>query len=252
MWYSIHASQDQNLQAEIKYLRDTGAVVKVNGKLMVGIPDVNGTRIEVSDLEVIEPGTQPQPEYEVNFDVTTDWPVFVNDRYEYQIKYPMGASISLHGPVGFSSEDLPEGMSAEQYMDSLLKEYTDRLCVQIDYALGWITISAPPNQEKFLNPCGPTGVGAGEIIPIIQSIYVGDQLYQADGHEIRLQIADSDGNPITGETLDLHYEMFMIRLEDGTVIRFGSTPNHEATYEDYLMKTRETLLQILTTYQPSS
>jgi hypothetical protein len=249
MWYSIHASQDQALQAQIEQVRDTGSVVKVDGQLLVGIPDVNGTRIEVSNIEVLHLGTQLTPEYEADFEISADWPVFVNDRYGYQIQYPMDATISLFGPVSFSQEDLPEGISSEQYMDSLLKEYTDRLCVQIHYSLGWITISAPPNQEKFLNPCGPTGVGAGEFVSTIQSVYVGDELYQANGHEIRLHLSDGSGGILTGETLDMHYEMYRIKLEDGTVIRYGSRPNHDATYEDYMMKTKETLLQILSTYQ---
>jgi hypothetical protein len=250
MWFSIHASQDPDLQTQIEQLHDTGAVVKVDGQLLVGVPDVNGTRIEVSKLEVIEPGTQKTPQYEADFKVSADWPVFVNDRYGYQIKYPKEATISLYGPQGFSMEDKPEDMTADQYMDSLLKEYTDRLCVQIEYALGWIYIAAPPNAVKYLTPCGPTGVGAGELINKIQSIYVGDQLYQANGYEIRLQVNDGSGNLLMGETLDLHHEMFMVKLDDGTVIRFGSKSRHDATYEDYLMKTRETLLHILTTYQP--
>ena len=250
MWYSINASQDEAFQAQIEALRDTGAIVKVSGKLLVGIPDVNGTRIEVVSLEVIEAGTIEQPPLVDVFDPTIEWPVFINDRYGYQISYPQDAAISLFGPEGFSMEDKPVDMSAEQYMDSLLKEYTNRLCVKIEYSLGWIYIAAPPNKEKFLTPCGPTGMGAGEMITKIETILIGDQLYQADGTEFKLQIADNAGNLITGETLDLHGEMFRVELEDGTVIRFGSTPRHDATYEDYLLKTKEILMQILTTYEP--
>lgn len=125
------------------------------------------------------------------------------------------------------------------------------MCVQIEYSLGWIYIAGPPNKEKFLTPCGPTGLGAGEIINKIETIAVGDQYYQANGVEFKLQAADSDGNPITGESLDLHGEMFRIELDDGVVIRYGSFPRQNATYEDYMMKTKETLLQILATYQKS-
>jgi hypothetical protein len=248
MWYSIYASQDESLQAQIESLRDTGTVVKVSGKLLVGFPDVNGTRIEVSELIVIEAGTEEQPSPET-LDPTADWQIFISDRYNYEIKSPMNATISMYGPEGFSMEDKPEGMTADQYMDSLLKEYTNQLCIKIEYSLGWIYIAAPPNKEKMLNPCGPTGLGAGEIIDKIENITIGDRLYQANGTEFKLQTADSAGNPITGETLDLHGEMFRVELEDGTVIRFGSTPRHDATYEDYLMKTKEILLQILTTFQ---
>jgi hypothetical protein len=72
MLYSIHASQDESLQAQIESLRDTGEVVKVSGKLLVGFPDVNGSRIEVSKLDVIEAGTEEQPDLET-FDPTADW-----------------------------------------------------------------------------------------------------------------------------------------------------------------------------------
>jgi hypothetical protein len=249
MWYSIYASKDESLKAQIEDFRDTGAIVLVSGKLMVGVPDVNGTRIEITSLELIEAGTEEQPPLDESIDPTADWPVFVNDRYGYQIQYPMDATISLFGPEGFPSDDLPVGMTPEQYMDSLLKEYTDRLCVKIEYSLGWIYIAAPPNKEFHYTACGPTGVGAGEVIPKIESIFIGEQLYEANGHEIRLKVDDGSGGVLMGETLDLHYEMFGVELEDGSVIRYGALPRHDATYDDYLMKTKDTLMQILATYQ---
>jgi len=247
MWYSIHASQDKTLQAQIESLWGTGAVVKVSGKLMVGFPDVNGTRIEVSEIEVIEAGTEEQPTLDP-FDPTADWPVFVNDRYSYKFSYPMNATLSFFGPESFQGDDLPEGMTADQYLDQLMKVYTNRLCVQIEYSLGWIYISSPPNQEKHFTPCGPTGVGAGDIIPLIENIFIGDQLYEATGHEI-LGKWEIDGTLVTGETLDRHYEMFRVELDDGTRISFGALPREDATYEDYLMKTKIMLLQILATYE---
>jgi hypothetical protein len=253
MWYSIYASQDEALQAQIEGLRDTGAVVKVSGKLMVGIPDVNGVRIEVSRLEVIEAGTGEQTALPVGIDdLTADWPVFINDRYGYQIKYPVEASINLFGPVSFSADEVPEGITPEQYLDELLKTYTDRLCVQIEISLGTIYISAPPNQGKSYTPCGPTGVGAGEIINKIENVYIGGQLYQANGMEVSLQLSDGSGGLKTGETLDMHYEWFSVTLEDGTRIGYGAIPRQDATYEDYLMKTKDLLLRIISTYQAFS
>jgi hypothetical protein len=250
MWYSIYASQDETLQAQIESLRDTGAVVNLSGKLLVGIPDVNGTRIEVSQLEVIEAGTSAQTALPVGIDdLTADWPVFINDRYDYQIKYPVEASINLFGPVSFSADEVPEGTTPEQYLDELLKTYTDRLCVQIEISLGTVYISAPPNQDKFYTPCGPTGVGAGEVINKIENVYIGGQLYQANGMEVRLQLSDGSGGLITGETLDMHYEWFSVTLENGTRIGYGAIPRQDASYEDYLMKTKDLLLQIISTYQ---
>jgi hypothetical protein len=105
------------------------------------------------------------------------------------------------------------------------------------------------NKEFHYTACGPTGIGAGEIIPKIESIYIGDQLYEANGHEIRLHMDDGAGGVLMGEILDLHYEMFGIELEDGTVIRFGALPRHDATYDDYLVKAKDTLLEILATYE---
>ena len=244
MWYSIYASQDEPLQAQIESNRDTGAVVKVSGKLLVGFPDINGTRIEVSELDVIEAGTAEQPALEYTFDPTADWPIFVNDRYGYQIKTPREATISLYGPMGFSQDELPEGMTAEQYMDQLLKTYTDRLCVYIEYSLGFIYISAPPNQGKLYVHCGTPAPGAGDHIAKIETVDIGDQLYQAKGNEFI-----SGGPSPSGETLDLHNEAFWIDLDDGTRITYGATPRSDANYEDYLMKSKEMLLQILATYE---
>ena len=52
-----------------------------------------------------------------------------------------------------------------------------------------------------------------------------------------------------GETLDMHNEFFRVELEDGTVFEYGASPHDEATFEDYLMKTKEILLRILDSYE---
>ena len=135
-------------------------------------------------------------------------------------------------------------MTEEQYLDQLTKEYTDQLCVQIEYSLGFIYISAPPNNDDdFYVHCGNPAWGAGETIAKDENIYVGEVLYQANGYEF---IGDM---PSTGETLDLHNEIFWVYLEDGTRIAYGATPRTDATYEDYLIKTKEMLLRILATYE---
>jgi len=243
MWYSIHSSHDESLQTQIESLRDTGASIKVSGKLIVGFPDVNGTRIEVSKLDVIEAGSQEQPTIEP-LDPTADWQVFINDRYGYKLSYPSNATITLYGPVRFSPDDVPENMTDEQYMEQLQKTFTDKLCVHIEYSLGFIYISAPPNQEKLHVHCGNPAPGAGDYIEKIENVSIGDTLYQASGSEFI-----SGGPSPSGETLDLHNETLWIDLEDGTRITYGATPRGDANYEDYLMKTKEILLRILATYE---
>jgi hypothetical protein len=192
-------------------------------------------------MTVIEAGTQEQPSVEP-FDPTADWPVFISDRYNYQIKYPQPATLSLYGPARFSSEDVPSGMTEEQYLDQLTKEYTDELCVHIEYGLGFIYISAPPNNtDNFMVHCGIPAWGAGDTIEKTENVTVGSVLYQANGWEFI-------GTMPAGETLDAHNELFWIFLEDGTRIAYGATPRTDATYEDYLAKGKDMLLQIMATY----
>ena len=215
--------------------------VQVSGKLLVGFPDVNSTRIEVSSLEVIEEGSEVQPTLETSFDPTADYQVYTNNRYGYQFKYPDRATLSFFGPDTFSPNDLPEGMTSEEYLETLQKTYTDQLCVQIEYSLGYIYISAVPNNtEDFMVDCGNTESFSGEILPLERTISIGSETYLAQGFEFTG----------TGETLDQHNELLWINLEDGNRIAFGATSRTDANYEDYLMKTQIILEQILSTYQP--
>ena len=238
MLFSID-SLDESLRTQLEDLRDTGALVKVWGELLTGIPDVNGSRIHVARLQVLQSGQQAQPTQSETIEVPEDWQIFINERYNYEFRYPEQAVISLTGPQHFSSGDVPEGMTPEQYMDQLMKTYTDKLCVMVELPLGYITISAPPNYGFKYTTCGRSGTGAGEMINKIESIEINGQTYPAKGFELL-------GG---GETLDLHNETFIVELPDGTMIQYGARPYANATYEDYQMKTKEVLKQILASYR---
>jgi hypothetical protein len=80
-------------------------------------------------------------------------------------------------------------------------------------------------------------------------MYVGDQLYRANGWDIKLEVDDGSVGFRMEETLDMHHEFFMLDLEDSTRITFGAAPRDDATYDDYVMKTKEILLKILATYE---
>jgi hypothetical protein len=51
------------------------------------------------------------------------------------------------------------------------------------------------------------------------------------------------------ETLDCHFEVMTIKMEDGTRIEFGSRHEPIASFEDYLMKGKPMLHQILASYE---
>ncbi len=240
MAYGIYASQDPSLQAEIESLRDTETLIQVSGKLLVGYPDVNSTRIEVSSLQVVEEGSAIQPTQESIIDPTADYQVYVNNRYGYQFKYPADrATLSFYGPTDFPPEDLPEGMTSQEYLESLLKEYTDQICIKLEYSLGFIYFSAEPNNsENFLVDCGNTETFDGNKTPLERIITIGLESYLARGYEY---IGE-------GETLDQHNEMLWIDLDDGTRIAYGGTSRTDANYVDYTMKTQIILERIISTY----
>ena len=105
--------------------------------------------------------------------------------------------------------------------------------------MGYLMISAPPNQDFRYYPCGRTGVGLGEIENKTEVVTIGGHTYEAKGIEVIGQ----------NETLAEHNETLVFMLEDGTRIEYGARPVNDATYEDYLMKGKGMLLQILATFE---
>jgi putative hemolysin len=51
VWYGLW-SADPELLAQIETLRDTGKTIKVWGQLLAGVPDINGTQIQVDRIEI--------------------------------------------------------------------------------------------------------------------------------------------------------------------------------------------------------
>ena len=239
MWFSVD-SNDEIIKSQLDSLRDTEAIIRVWGELMTGVPDVNGSRIQVARMEILEEGSVvAPPATEVVLDPTEGWETYVNQDNGYQFQHPATATITEFGVVGFSSDELPEDMSAEEYMAQLQAQYGNSLCVQVEYALGYLMISAPSNQDFRYYPCGRTGVGLGEIVNKTEVVTIGGQTYEAKGIEFIGQ----------DETLSEHNETLVFMLEDGTRIEYGARPVSDANYEDYLMKGKGMVLQILATYE---
>jgi hypothetical protein len=243
--YGIWA-MDEALRTELETLRDTGTVIRVWGDIVAGFPDWNGTQIRVSRYERVETPSgaiPPEPGWD---EPDRGWITYTNQRYGYRFQYPPTADIEEIGPQGYPTDEngipiggLPEGVTLDTYFDYLTKTYGNNLCVGIKYSLGYIYISAAENAEVRYATCGRTGVGVAEIIPKEEQIEVAGMTLTAKGMEVKGE----------GESLDGHNETMIVTLPDGTRIEYGATPRMDATYEDYLMKTRDVLLQILETFE---
>jgi len=240
MWYSIH-SNDETILQKLEELAGTQNLVEVSGELLTGIPDVNGTRIQAVELKVIGPAVQdvPTPVAEVLIDPTADWKVLTNELFGYQVRVPENAEVTWIGPQGFDPAELPDGTTPDEYFNILEEQYGSWLCLEIQYSLGSVLIGAPMDQGGEYATCARTGVGAGELTEVEEWITINGQEFLASGFEY---YAGS-------ETLDNHNETMSVVLENGIRIQYGSVPRNDARYEDYRMKTRDTLLLIVSSYQ---
>lgn len=213
---------------ELEALRDTDQIIRVSGQLICGVPDSFGCQLQVNRIEVDGEEIDPYGE----------WITYTNDNYGYEFLYPSDGIITETGVQGFPAEDLPEGMTNEEYMAQLSEEYSDRLCVGAKIGYGYIQISAPPNQQFLYSICGRTGVGVGEMIDKTEEVFIAGKTYIADGFEF----IGAD------ETLPEHNETMVIHLDDGTRIEYGARPDENGTFEDYLLGAKLTILEILSTY----
>ena len=247
LWYGIWGA-DPAIDSQLEDLRDTGTVIRVWGDLLAGIMDGNGTQIQVSRFEIVEEAYGAVPS-------APEWPeaddgmeVYLNEDYWYQLRVPPTATITGYGAVGFSADEVPEGMTADDYITELQEQYGSKLCVHIEYGLGYMYISAPPNEGFRYVPCGLTGLGAGETVERTHEVTIAGQTYTAQGFEWIGNMAPCSP---PRETLDCHNEMMRVVLDDGTQIEYGARHEPTATFEDYLTKGKAMLLQILTSYEPT-
>lgn len=237
--YGIHGA-DEGIQAQIESYRDSGQAVRISGQLIAGIPDWNGTQIIVTSIEPVEVDPALLPEAPMWEEETSGWMTYTNERYGYSFSYPETATITELGVMGYPTDEIPEGMTSDEYLAQLEKEYGDNFCVEVKYALGYIYIAADWETTSKYGVCGRTGVGAGELVDKTEELVIGGVSYTFEGFEFL-------GG---GEQLPVHNETLVGFLPDGTRIEFGASPRDDATFEDYVMKTRGMLMKIITTYQP--
>jgi hypothetical protein len=211
---------------ELEAQRDTDQIIRVSGQLICGVPDSFGCQLQIDRIEVDGEEIDPYGE----------WLVYTNDNYGYQFLYPSDGIIAETGVQGFSTDELPEGMSNEEYLAQLENQYSNNICVTVKVGYGYINISAPETQQYAF--CGRTGVGVGELINRTEEVFISGKTYIADGFEF---IG-------TDETLPEHNETMVIHLDDGTRIEYGARPDENGTFEDYLLGAKLTILEILSTY----
>ncbi len=232
-------AKDETTARELAELRNSGQAIRVWGQIIIGASmDWNGTQIQVERYQLVEAPTAelaPAPRWEPPDD---GWMVYVNDNYMYQFRYPPSASISEHGVESFRTADLPEGMTPDEYIASLQATYGPNICVGVETDLAYLYISAPVNEGRRFTPCGPTGLGAFEIVEKSEEVTIGSAAYQANGVEF---IGE-------GDNLEEHGELMSLALPNGTRLAYGSRPRVDATYTDYEMKGRPLIHQIMATF----
>jgi len=234
MWYSIHSNDPAVLQ-QILDLRGTDQVVTVSGELLTGVPDVNGSRIQASQINLTGEAQSAAAPETASQDPRADWQFYQDPGGKYTFRFPPTADVIVHGIEGFPTDELPDGMTPDEYMQQLRKEHPEPLCVEVLYALGYFTINSPENFDRQYTPCGRTGVGAGEMLEKNETVTIGGKDYPAEGFEFM-------GG---GDSLDAHNETLYVMLDNGLRVEYGAIPRIDATWQDYLMKGKPLTLEIL-------
>ena len=113
------------------------------------------------------------------------WLTYTNAFLGYQFDYPPGAVISAEGVTGYPTEELPAGMTSDQFFAQLEATYPDQLCVNVQLPIAFLTIGAPEERGgKYSSPCGVSGIGAYTLVNKTETVTVGGQAYSAGGMEI--------------------------------------------------------------------
>jgi len=196
--------------------------------------------VPIPGSEQVQPNatveTAPQPAIVI----PEGWQTYTNTQYGYMISYPPDAVVEGSGVMGVPTDDIPQDMTVDQYTEQLEAALGDTLCTTIKYSHGYINILPNWKENVKYNPCGRTGVGAGEMVDKSEQVMVNGQALTAEGFEWL-------GG---GDTLDLHNETMILVLDNGTRIEYGASPNSGGSYQDYLSGTKNILVSIINTYLP--
>ncbi len=164
------------------------------------------------------------------------WKTYTNSLYGYRVTYPPEAKLTTKGVEGTPTDEIPEGMSLNDYLADLTRKYGKELCVTIRYQQGYVTISAPTNVGYRYTKCGKTGVGVGEITSASEQVVISGQIYEAKGRDF------------VSSQNDYHDEVFWVTLPDNTQITYGYFDGDPAKFDTYTSKTKPVLRKIVESY----
>ena len=195
---------------------------------MTATPETTATPTQM----LATPEATPAPELEDEYE---GWLTYTNDVYGYEFRYPPEATVTEAPETWFrvSREEWDKGLTPQDAYE----RYTGKICVQVEYQLGWLNISAPVNDQARYVICGRTGI-AYDGRAVHETLLIDGKTYTAGGWE--------EQGP--GETLPYHNEFLILDLDDGTRIEYGARPEETATFEDYL-EIRDDLVKIVESYR---
>lgn len=163
------------------------------------------------------------------------WLTYENDFLGYRFSYPPEARISTQGVTGFPTDELPENVTAEEYLAQLEAKYPDDLCVTVSYETIFIAF-VPPSEGvgAYTVPCGVTGVGDYTVESNVESLIVGNK--QMIGRTFWLY----------GEVGVWRGEFTMLEPDDSVGIHYGSA--NGSTHEEFLAA-QERMMQIVLSFR---
>jgi hypothetical protein len=163
---------------------------------------------------------------------------YTDDVFSYRICCPEEATLSQRGISSVPTDEVPQGMTASEYVDQTQAQYGERLCIGIRYGPGYVNVAASPNSEFHYAICGRTGVGTGTLNYGSETVDVQGMSYTAARFEF---VCDT----VPSELLDCHNETYVLHLPDNTRIECGAAASDTSTYADHLSATKDVLLQIV-------
>ncbi len=164
------------------------------------------------------------------------WWVYHNEAYNYEFSYPPETTLKISSADGFPPEELPAGMTFEEYLHQL-QDKLGELCVIATYGQSFLLIQAPNSWDYIL--CGGFGIGDEPIVELSTQVSVNNKIYKAHGWKLYKQ---------EGAKKTPYSEFFFVDLEDGTHIAYGAASTDPTQFADYL-EVKGILLHMLASYR---